>query len=553
MAAKIGRISGAPLRALAASMRTPVRQAAAALVRPQLGITEVLALPQSMRGEMPIDQRPLRARESHAREDLGLEIPETRDFQHGLGALRRAYEGGLSPTRVVEHALDQADKLARRRPSLGPLQEQDREAALRAAGESEARMRDGTARPLEGVVTVIKEEVDLRGLHTQLGTDFWTDAPASEDGTSVARLRQAGAIVLGNSMMTQFGMSPLGVNPHRRMPRNAHSPGHLPGGSSTGSAVAVATGVVPMALGFDGGGSIRIPACLNGVYGLKPTLGRVPVSGHGAPSGSTVVHAGPIAAGCHELAAFLDATAGADGHDPIATGQPEPTQGAFVAALGRGVRGLRIGVPESEWADAPQAITDPAREALRSLTADGAEIVPVELPLAPHASAIGYLTIGLENAAFLQNHFGARIHVLEPYLQIFVGQFSAFGSFDYIDAQRLRAGLRRQAAEVLREVDLIALPTTGATAPPVTDAEAAGGFVDPPALHAISRFSYLGNLTGLPGGTAPVGMVDGLPVGLQLIADAWDEATILQTLAHLQRTGAAEAVRPESHVALPYA
>jgi aspartyl-tRNA(Asn)/glutamyl-tRNA(Gln) amidotransferase subunit A len=140
---------------------------------------------------------------------------------------------------------------------------------------------------------------------------------------------------------------------------------------------------------------------------------------------------------------------------------------------------------------------------------------------------------------------------LGPDVQLLLATFEAFRPDDYIDAQRLRAALRRQTAELLADVDLIALPTTQRAAPPVTDEEARSGFIDPAMLAAMSRFSFLGNLTGLPAGTAPVGAnEDGLPVGLQLIGDAWDEATVLQALAHLERVGAARVARPPAAVEL---
>lgn len=137
---------------------------------------------------------------------------------------------------------------------------------------------------------------------------------------------------------------------------------------------------------------------------------------------------------------------------------------------------------------------------------------------------------------------------MEAYLQLLLMQASAFSPTDYLDAQRLRSRLREQTAAALCKVDLIALPTTNCTAPPVTERQMREGFVDPDALNAISRYSYIGNLTGIPAGTAPVGAGrDGLPLGLQLLGDAWDEPTVLQALTHLQRIGVATPIRPVTH------
>ena len=548
MALNVGRLSGAGLRAVVVLMRTPARHPVVRLLRSQLGIERLLALPEEDRGAMLHDARPVRAREASPRHDAGLGIPAQAPWQSSCVSLRAAYHSGEHvPRDVVRAALGRARELSARSPSVGSLHLEDEAGALVAADESLRRIQQGDARPLEGVVTIIKEELDVAGLPTGLGTPFLT-TPARRDATAVARLRAAGAIVLGQSPMTQFGMSPLGANVHRRMPRNAHDPSRLAGGSSTGSAVAVATGVVPIALGFDGGGSIRIPAALNGVFGLKPTFGRIPTDGHGLSAGSSVVHAGPIAATPHDLALFLASTCGASAGDVASVGQPPLSEAACVGALGRGVHGLRIGVDEAEWSAADPDVARPARAALAALEGEGATLHPITIPLASNAAAIGYLTIGLEMCTALRDLRLRHGDEMELYMQLLLLQADAFSSTDYLDAQRLRSRLREHTAAALREVDLIALPTTNCTAPPVSDREMREGFVDANALDAISRYSYLGNLTGIPAGTAPVGAGrDGLPLGLQLLGDAWDEPVVLSALAHLQRIGAASAMRPTTH------
>jgi aspartyl-tRNA(Asn)/glutamyl-tRNA(Gln) amidotransferase subunit A len=548
MALNVGRLSGTGLTALLALMRTPARYVAAGVVRSQLGIDRALALPEDDRGAMLNDGRAVQARMPAVRHDAKLGVPAPAPWQSSCESLRVAYEAGHhTPRDVVVSALERARELARRSPSVGPIHLEDEARALAAADESARRIERHEARPLEGVVTVIKEELDVAGLPTGLGTRFLT-APAGLDATAVARLRAAGAIVLGQSPMTQFGLSPLGANPHRRMPRNAHDSSRLAGGSSTGSAVAVAAGVVPVALGFDGGGSVRIPAALNGVFGLKPTFGRIPTDGHGLSAGSSVIHAGPIGATPHDLALFLASTCGASDGDRASAGQPPLSAATCVAALGRGVRGLRIGIDEAEWSAADPDVAGAARAALAALEREGATVHAIAIPLASHAAAIGYVTIGMEASTALRELRLRHVREMEEYVQLFLVQMSTFSPTDYLDAQRLRSRLREQTAAALRAVDLIALPTTNSTAPPVTDREMRQGFVDPDALNALSRYSYVGNLTGIPAGTAPIGAGrDGLPLGLQLLADAWDEPTVLQALAHLQRMGVATPIRPSTH------
>lgn len=549
-----GRISGRALRALVATARkTPARHVFARVLRQQLGIDAVRALGDDLRGDLPQSTAPRRARASHQRASQELGTPAYRGQPNTARTYAEAYrEGRATPEDVARRALAAARALAARSPSLGPLLDYDDERALAAARDSAERIRRGEPRgALEGVVIAIKEEVDVAGLPTRVGTGWLPNTPASKDSVAVARLRGAGAVILGTTPMTEYGMSPLGGNVHRIMPRNAHDPSRLPGGSSSGSGVAVATGVVPAALGADGGGSIRIPASLNGVFGLKPTFGRVPTVGHGVPGGSSVVHLGPLGASSYDLAVFLEAAGGVDERDPASTRQPALEPGALVRALGRGARGLRIGVDEDEWSAAAKDVAGPARDALSALEKEGATLVPVRISLARHAAAVGYLTIGLEVLTNLAAVRRSRMDALGLDLQMMLANLEVFRPDDYLDGQRIRSELRREIAALLADVDLLALPTTASAAPPITDAEAAEGFVDPPAIDAMCRFSFIGNLTGIPAGTAPVG-VDGagLPVGLQLLGDAWDEACVLQALAHLERTGAASVRRPAAHVDL---
>ena len=447
---------------------------------------------------------------------------------------------------VTERALEHARALAARSPSLGPLCGYDDERARVAAAESARRFAEGTERSeLEGVPIAVKEEVDTAGFVTRMGSLCLRRSPAQSDCVAVARLRAAGAIVIGQTPMTEFGLSPLGGNAQRDMPRNPHDPGRLPGGSSSGSAVSVATGTTPLALGCDGGGSIRIPAALCGVFGLKPTYGRVPATGHGLPGATSVVHLGPIGASARDLAAFLEYASGPDAGDPSSLVAPPFAKGEFTAALARGVRGLRIGIVETDWNDLADDIAGPARQALDALEREGAVIQRVRVDLARHAAAIGYLTIGVEAFAAMGEIRAKHMDELGQDMQLFLAGLETFRPDDYVDAQRVRSALRAELAAVLREVDVLALPATAVSAPPITDAEARSGFIDPPMLDAMCRFAFLANVTGVPAGVAPVGKDRlGLPVGLQILGDAWDEACVLQVLAHLERIGAARVEKP---------
>lgn len=549
------RLSGQALAAIRRAAEAPATGAAIReIFKRSLGIDELASLPHELRGEMPFDMHPLRAhRGERRREDAKLGPPRSdRAWPRASGAFIRAYADKVaSPSRVTERALAELDTLGSRRPTMNVLVSKDAEAALRDARASEERWERGEALgPFDGVPFVVKDQQDVEGLSTRLGSRCEPDAPRKADATIVRRLREAGAIVLGKTVLTEWGMSPIGANANYAMPHNVHDPNRAAGGSSTGSAVAVALGLCPFATGGDGGGSIRIPAALNGVFGIKPTFGRV--SRAGDDFIGTVAHAGPIASSTEDLALFLDTVAKerceADRLTQIA---PAPPEGGFGALLGAGVKGLRIGIDEEDWADADEAVARACREALRALEREGARLVDIRIPLARHAAKIGYLTIGPEALASLRHHWLERRHLINDDVRLSFAVLSGITAPEQIDAQRLRAGLRQEVAEVLRQVDVVALPTTAITAPRYTEADGQMSFSDPIALDGLCRYAFLGNLTGLPAGTAPVGFdAEGLPIGLQILGDAWDEATVLAVLAHLERTEVATVRRPPGAVEL---
>jgi aspartyl-tRNA(Asn)/glutamyl-tRNA(Gln) amidotransferase subunit A len=219
--------------------------------------------------------------------------------------------------------------------------------------------------------------------------------------------------------------------------------------------------------------------------------------------------------------------------------------------MNAGVRGARIGVDEGEWADASADVARVGREALSALERQGATLVPVKSELFRHAARIGYLTIAPESLAFVLDHWHRKRGLMNDDLRVVFAVVEKMGASEVLDAQRLRSGLRIEAARVLREVDVLALPTTAITAPRYTEKDERSCFSDAGAIDGVCRFAFLGNLTGLPALTAPVGVDgDGLPIGLQLVGDAWDEAALLAISAHLERAEIARVVRPQGAVDL---
>jgi Asp-tRNA(Asn)/Glu-tRNA(Gln) amidotransferase A subunit family amidase len=543
--ARSPRLSGLSLKNLARVARTRVGSVALQRVlRADLQVDRLEEVPESLRGDLPLDTRVHPGRAPRERASEALPLPEP-GWAPGARVLTQAYKARkVSPREVVQRALDEARRLGNLEPSVGAIYDFDDDVALAEADLAGARYREGRPKGVfDGVPWAVKEQTAVKGLPRRSGVSFADPTPMPEDATTVAKIRAAGAIALGTTPMTEYGMTPNGANAKRRMPRNPHATDRLAGGSSTGSGVAVATGLVPFTLGADGGGSIRIPAAVNGIFGIKPTWGRVSRSGD--TSGGTVAHVGPLATSTVDLAHALELMSGPDPNDPQTFAAPRREGGTFVSALGRGVRGLVIGVPESEWEDASEPVQRAGRAALAELEKAGAKLVPLRLELARYAPAMGVVIIACESRAQLREDWRTHADEMGDDLQITFSVLDAFSAIEYLETCRLRTGLRREMARAFGEVDLVAMPSTVSVAAKVSDVDMRTGFLDTKVIDGLCRYAFLGNLTGLPALSAPVGCdAAGLPVGLQLVGDAWDEATVLAASAHLERLGVAVPRRP---------
>lgn len=539
------RLSGTPLRSLARLSKTRMgSRALQRMLRGDLGVDRLAELPEALRGDVPLDTRPHPGRAPRDLPSEGLPIT-SHGWAESSATLTAAYrDGRRSPFEVAQKVLAEGRRLARLSPSVGPVCDFSDESALADAQASAARWRLGRPLgPLDGVPMLVKEQTAVKGLPRRAGTTFFDGAAQENDATAVARMRAAGAIVIGTTVMTELGMTPNGSNAKRVMPRNPHDTNHIAGGSSTGSGVAVATGLVPFAIGADGGGSIRIPSAMNGVFGIKPTWGRVSRSGD--VSTGTVAHVGPIAGSMLDLAHMLELMSGHDGNDPQTFAAPPRERGSFVSALGRGVRGLVIGVPESEWAEASEPVARAGKAALSALEKAGAKLVPVHLELASYAMSIGVVIIAAEARASVRQDWNGKRDEMSDDLQVTFSAIDGFEASEYLDVCRLRTGLRHELSKTFRSVDLLALPSTVSAAARVTDTDMRTGFLDTKVLDGLCRFAFLGNLSGLPALSAPVGCdANGLPLGLQLVGDAWDEATVFAAAGHLERLGVALPRRP---------
>ncbi|HJP03039.1 MAG TPA: amidase [Planctomycetota bacterium] len=511
------------------------------------GLHELRSLPSEARADVDLEPRPIRGGPPRRWTDANLGAPAT---ARSVGAeLRRAYaSGALSPVEILDGLAARVQAADFGRALHSPFVCTDWETARAAARESEARHRAGQPlSPLDGLPLPIKDEHDMAGLVTGGGTAY-RKTPAECDSTLVRCLREGGALLFAKTHATEWGMNPWGMNPHHDMPRNVYDSGHGAGGSSTGAGVAVGLGLAAVAAGSDGGGSIRIPSSFNGVFGLKPTFGRVGRGGSAFGRGS-VSHIGPLGPSTADLVDFLCHTTGVlDPVDPptnyASDGDEAPT--AWRGALGRGVRGCRIGVPLAEFEVATESIQRACRAALAALEAEGATLVDLDLPLADQALAVGVLTIAVECMGALSDdlvRFGEQMgDDLRLTLRL-MGQLSAR---DYLGGCRTRAALRRCVARAIAGVDVLALPTTAIQPPAYSPGDDGVALADAGAVGGACRLAFLANLTGLPAGSVPVAMSDGLPIGLQIVGDAWDEASVLAVMAHLERIEVSAIPAPES-------
>lgn len=516
----------------------PVRDLVFRAAGKDFGLDLLAALPADARSVLDDTMRPRAGRPAHAWEDAGLGAP-TPPAGSAADLTDRYAAGTLDPVAVLERVRGRLMGDDFGCSVHNPAITLCLEGATRAAEASAARWRDGAPRgPLDGVPVVVKDEVDIAGLPTWGGTAY-RSTPAARDAWVIQRLRGAGAVIVGKSHATEWGLNPWGGNVHRDLPRNTRSSDHGAGGSSTGTGVAVSLGFVPVGLGSDGGGSIRIPAALNGVFGLKPSFVRIGRTGNPWGPGS-MSHLGPLGRSPEDLVRFLGATAGVDPDDPTTLQAPDGHQvaDAWRAALGRGVKGARIGIVEAAWADADPAVASAARDALKALEADGAELVDVVLPIEAATAAVGALTISAESMAHLSDDRAEHGDAYGDELALILSLMEGLSARELLSAHRTRGALRRQVARLFAEdVDLLAFPTTATTAPRYPLSDAGTDILDPAATAAMTRFAFLANLTGIPAGTAPCGLIEGLPTGVQFVGDAWDEASVLAALAHGARQG----------------
>ena len=521
---KTPRLAGAALRWFAAAAELPVL--GAPLRRGMLNAAQVPAFRGACCDDAPFLTPPLPGAGSLDEGQADAPgHPATIDDSCGFAAAYRC--GALSPLDVAERFLE---CLKRSEAADAPLRAfvavdaDDLRAQARASAE---RHRDGRALgPLDGVPVAVKDELDQAPYPTTVGTRFLR-SPAARDATAVARLRAAGALLVGKTNMQEAGLGVTGINPHHGTPRNPHDPSRVTGGSSSGSAAAVAAGLCPVAVSADAGGSIRIPAALCGLVGLKPTFGRVSEAGV-VTLGWSVAHVGAIGATARDVALACLAMAGPDPLDPNTLRQPS----ALAPDFGAGLAGLKIGVYRPWFEDAAPDIVAACRGTLDALVSLGATVRDVDLPDLHLVRPAHLVTVAIEWAAAFGNPRRAHRRSFGHDVRLILALADSLRPGDYVHAQRLRRRICARFAAALREVDAIATPATAVTAPPLRPDALASGESDFTTLDLLSRFATAANLTGHPAISFPAGHDNqGLPVGMQLIGRPWREDVLLRLAA----------------------
>ena len=442
--------------------------------------------------------------------------PSDLTIRQAADALR---DGSLTCLALTESVLQ---RIAATEPKLNAYITVTADAAREEAAAADVELRAGRDRgPLHGIPFALKDLIDTAGVRTTAGSALFRDRVPHEDAFVTGKLKRAGIVLTGKLGLHEFAFGTTSTNPHFGSIRNPWNLDHVPGGSSGGAAAAIAVGSALGALGSDSGGSIRIPASLCGVVGLMATYGRVSRSGV-LPLSWSLDHVGPLAKTVEDAALILNAIAGPDPADPSSADEPVDD---YTSALGRDLRGLRIGLLRDPlWHDCDDEVVTACETAVDVLREQGAIVSEVELPLLARVRSARTLDIlTAEAAAYHAEWLRAQPQQYSEEVRRKLGLGAPVLATDYINQQRFRRQLIDETRQALRRVDALVSPTTATTAPTIEDG-------DP---HAeLARLTAPYDFTGIPAISVPCGIdANGLPIGLMIGARHFDEVTLCR-IAH---------------------
>jgi len=411
------------------------------------------------------------------------------------------------------------------------------------ADDARQRARTADARsPLAGAPIALKDLFDVAGVPTTGGSTLFAKNVPAADGEIARRLFAAGAVNLGKTNLHEWAFGVTTNNPHFGPTRNPWALDRIPGGSSGGNGAALVAGMCFGTIGSDTGGSIRVPASLCGIVGLKPTYGRVSLRG-AIPLAWSLDHPGPMTRTVRDAALLLQIVAGYDAGDPVSADVPVDD---YQAEIESGLRGLRIGVVRGRFFDRLGPNEQPApdvaaavRAAVDLLVREGARVEDVELPRTDELRNTQLLIIGTEAATYHRQRIATDRAAFGSDVAQRIDQGATRTGAEYAAARRTRDELRRAYAEVLGAWDAIVLPTTPMTAPPREGQDAIA------AAATLTAYTSPFNLVGLPAISIPCGSdVNGLPIGLQLVARPWAEARLLRIARAYERATSWHERRP---------
>jgi aspartyl-tRNA(Asn)/glutamyl-tRNA(Gln) amidotransferase subunit A len=428
-------------------------------------------------------------------------------------------KGSASPVELTTDALARIEKL---NPRLNAFITVTADSALEEARRAEAEMRHGDWRgPLHGVPLSLKDLIDTAGVRTTAASLLFKDRIPHEDAEIVRRLKTAGAVLLGKQNLHEFAYGGSSMISAFGEVRNAWNPAHVAGGSSGGSATAVAAGVGFGAIGTDTAGSIREPAALCGIVGLKPTYGRVSVRGV-IPLSSSLDHVGPLARNVADVAAIFTAIAGYDAADNNVVDAPIED---YLSGLGQQLRTLRVGIPRKFFFDDLETeVAAAIEQAISTIAAMGAEIRDIELSVPTDRTLQS-----AESYAFHEEFIARNPELYQPETLRRIRSGENISQETVFERRQEQARLRHDIATVFTDIDLLLTPTTPIVAPTIADLTENPDLLRPREIMLLRNTRPM-NVWGLPAISLPCGFTDaGLPIGLQIVGPPWGEATVLAT------------------------
>ena len=399
--------------------------------------------------------------------------------------------------------------------------------ALRAARQAEKEICKGKyAGAMHGIPFAAKDLFFTKGIRTTCGSKILKNFIPAYNATVIERLLAAGAILLGKLNMHEFAYGTTSLNPHFGPVRNPWDRERVPGGSSGGSAAALASSFVPLTLGTDTGGSIRIPSALCGTAGLKPTFGRVSKFGV-YPLCWSLDHPGPMTRCVADLAIVMNVLAGFDPLDPCTPSIPVPD---YTKGLSGSLKGIHIGIPDSYYFDRLDSEVGTATlDAIQVLKRLGAAVKKISIPLLPEASMAAFIILLAEGAATLEKWHRTRAGDLGNDVRSRLNLGAAVMAVQYLKAQAVRRRVRENFFRAFQKVDVIVTPQLPITAPKLNQGTVSWGKKSEAVPSALTRFTRVYNLVGIPSLSIPCGFsTAGLPIGLQIAGKPFAEATVLK-------------------------